>query len=277
MPVYNGEAFIREALDSLLAQTFGEFELVIADNASTDGTEAIARAYELRDARIRYVRHSKNAGPTANFRFVLNQSQGEYFMWAAADDLWAPSFIARLKDALERDKAASFAMSRYVGLSMLHPMFGRGFGDVLDCIEIVDRNARVLEFARKPFRTHKDNLLYSLWRREFLTRLADDSELRPGCTELALYRSRGVYVRDVLFSKRYPKVVPGHWVEPFTEVVARYVNRLRRRSSRASSTMTSRKYIDELAMLMDTVGFERDLAAEVIALNNAHCRSSGRR
>ncbi len=94
MPVYNGEEFIREALDSLLAQTFTDFELIISDNASTDGTEAICREYTSKDHRVRYIRQAKNLGAGGNFQFVLYEAVGEYFMWAAYDDL-------RSKDCLE--------------------------------------------------------------------------------------------------------------------------------------------------------------------------------
>jgi len=72
MPVYNGEKYIREALDSLLAQTFTDFELIISDNASTDGTQVICEEYAARDPRIRYVRQRENRGAVANFRFVLD-------------------------------------------------------------------------------------------------------------------------------------------------------------------------------------------------------------
>lgn len=96
MPVYNGEPFIREALDSLLAQTFTDFELIISDNASTDGTEAICRDYAAKDKRIRYVRQAENRGAAANFQFVLDEAVGEYFMWAAADDVWDRQWIAAL-------------------------------------------------------------------------------------------------------------------------------------------------------------------------------------
>ena len=87
MPVYNGEKFIREALDALLAQTYTDFELIISDNASTDGTEASCRGYAGRDSRIRYVRQSENRGLIANFQFLLDEAAGKYFMWAAADDM----------------------------------------------------------------------------------------------------------------------------------------------------------------------------------------------
>lgn len=86
MPVYNGAKFIREALDSLLVQTFTDFELIISDNTSTDETEAICREYAAKDERIRYVRQAKNLGPVANFKFVLDEAVGDYFMWAAHDD-----------------------------------------------------------------------------------------------------------------------------------------------------------------------------------------------
>lgn len=93
MPVYNGEPFIREAIDSLLAQNFTDFELIISDNASTDGTEAICLEYAAKDMRIQYVRQAKNLGALGNFQFVLDKSVGEYFMWAAADDVRSRNFL----------------------------------------------------------------------------------------------------------------------------------------------------------------------------------------
>jgi glycosyltransferase involved in cell wall biosynthesis len=102
MPVYNGETFIRKALDSLLAQTFTNFELIISDNGSTDGTEAICREYAARDCRIRYVRQPENRGGLFNFHFVLDEAAGEYFMWAAHDDLCGREFIENLVDCMEK-------------------------------------------------------------------------------------------------------------------------------------------------------------------------------
>lgn len=93
MPVYNGEKFISQALDSLLEQTFTNFELIISDNASIDATQPICEEYARRDPRIRYVRQSENRGALANFQFVLDQAHGEFFMWAAADDLWEKNWI----------------------------------------------------------------------------------------------------------------------------------------------------------------------------------------
>lgn len=112
MPVYNGASTIRSALDSLLNQTFGEFEIVISDNLSTDGTQQICEEYAARDARVHYVRQPRNLGPQMNFRFVLFEAQTPYFMWAAGDDLWEPTFIERNLEALERDHSLVMSQSR---------------------------------------------------------------------------------------------------------------------------------------------------------------------
>ena len=110
MPVYNGAKFIREALDSLLAQTYTDFELIISDNASTDGTEAICRDYAARDERVRYVRQPENRGGLANFQFVLDNSVGKYFMWAAADDVWESNWIQTLLPVTEKYQCLAYGM-----------------------------------------------------------------------------------------------------------------------------------------------------------------------
>ncbi len=103
MPVYNGAQYIREALDSLLAQTFTDFELIISDNASTDATQSICEEYARREPRVHYVRQAENKGALANFQFVLGQARGEHFMWAAADDRWDKHWIetvyTRIRDS----------------------------------------------------------------------------------------------------------------------------------------------------------------------------------
>jgi len=80
MPVFNGGATLREAIESLLAQSFTDFELIISDNGSTDDTEEICREYDAVDERIRYVRQPKNRGAAENWAFLLDQALGEYFM-----------------------------------------------------------------------------------------------------------------------------------------------------------------------------------------------------
>ena len=110
LPVYNGARFLRRALDALLAQSFRDFELVISDNASTDATPQIISEYAARDSRVRHMRAAVNGGVSANFRRVLTESSGRYFMWAGCDDWWAPTFVERVFGALERDHGAVVAM-----------------------------------------------------------------------------------------------------------------------------------------------------------------------
>lgn len=130
MPVYNGSAYIRMALDSLLTQSFKEFELIISDNASTDDTRNICQEYERKDPRIRYIRQKRNLGPIGNFDFVLNQAKGEYFMWAAHDDLWDSKFIASLIQVLELNSGLSMAQCQVtyelVGTGDVLPSFMQG-------------------------------------------------------------------------------------------------------------------------------------------------------
>ncbi|MCA9267295.1 MAG: glycosyltransferase family 2 protein [Planctomycetales bacterium] len=92
MPVYNGQPYLVDAVESLLAQTFDDFELIIADNASTDETEAICHDFAARDQRVRYIRRPSNIGAAANFSDVMRQSRGEDFRWAGADDICRPDY-----------------------------------------------------------------------------------------------------------------------------------------------------------------------------------------
>src|SRR5262245_165844 len=87
VPVYNGEAFLRQTLESILSQSFGDFEMIVSDNASTDDTEAIAREFAARDARVRYHRNRTNLGLAKNYNLLFSLASGEYFKWASADDV----------------------------------------------------------------------------------------------------------------------------------------------------------------------------------------------
>lgn len=101
VPVYNGEKFIRKRIDSILSQTFKDFELIISDNASSDTTSDICKEYAKKDSRIRYIHQKNNIGSAKNFNFVLQQANGKYFTWAAADDLWEPTFLSKNIEILE--------------------------------------------------------------------------------------------------------------------------------------------------------------------------------
>ncbi|MFI6644905.1 glycosyltransferase family 2 protein [Streptomyces sp. NPDC050504] len=101
LPVYNGEEYLAESLDALLGQTYEDFELVITDNASTDGTQDICRKYVARDSRIRYTRLPRNIGAAPNHNHVFTQCRGELFKWASHDDLYARTLLERCVEALD--------------------------------------------------------------------------------------------------------------------------------------------------------------------------------
>lgn len=101
MPVRNGGRFISQAVESLLAQTFADFELLISDNASDDGTEDICRGYAVRDARIRYVRQERNLGLFPNVAFVMGAARGRYFMLVGDDDVYEPGYVTALVAELD--------------------------------------------------------------------------------------------------------------------------------------------------------------------------------
>lgn len=103
MPVFNGERFLREALDSLLAQSFTDFELRIADNASTDATAAICLEYAAKDSRIIYHRHAENLGVFRNTEWLYRQAKGEFLMLAGDDDVYEPDCLARYVERI-RDR-----------------------------------------------------------------------------------------------------------------------------------------------------------------------------
>jgi glycosyltransferase involved in cell wall biosynthesis len=104
MPVWNGEAFLSAAIESILAQTYGDFALVISDNASTDSTPEICRAYAKLDKRIHHFRQEKNVGAAVNFNEVFRRSSGPYFKWAAHDDVLAPTFLEECVRVLDADE-----------------------------------------------------------------------------------------------------------------------------------------------------------------------------
>ena len=117
LPVFNGENYLSETLDSLRAQTFSDIEIVISDNASTDATEEISRAAAAEDDRIRYFRQPKNLGAAPNYNIVFAKARGPLFKWAAHDDLCHPEFVHRCVEALDAHPHAvgAFPLTDMIG------------------------------------------------------------------------------------------------------------------------------------------------------------------
>ena len=210
MPVYNGEKCIREALDSLLAQTFTYFELIISDNASTDGTAAICREYCEKDGRLRYFRQYENIGAAANFQFVLDSARSEIFMWAAHDDKWSKNYILNATNILA-DTSIGFVFPSFE-LRSTQLYIGKKFDmSIFGFVESYDKRQRVLNFLALHHDSHKCNIVYSLFRTKLLNLavkmqgISNDGAL--GAVVLSL--GRGKIINEACFSKRYPKLWPG--------------------------------------------------------------------
>lgn len=109
VPVYNGQQFLPRVLDSLLAQTLTDFELLISDNASTDATALICEQYVRKDPRVRYIRQPTNIGAPRNWNAVARAARGRYMKWATANDEYAPTMLERCVAALEADPSAVLA------------------------------------------------------------------------------------------------------------------------------------------------------------------------
>ena len=101
MPVYNGARYVADAIESILRQTYSDFEFIISDNASTDNTEEICRSYAAIDRRIVYSRLAENRGAAPNFNRVFLKNRSPFFKFAAADDVCAPHFLERCKTAYQ--------------------------------------------------------------------------------------------------------------------------------------------------------------------------------
>lgn len=164
MPVFNGESFLREALDSLLVQTYSNFELIISDNASTDITQSICLDYQKLDQRIRYIRQKENIGALANFQFVLNEAEGDYFTWAACDDKWDNLWVECLYEKIAgSNNSAVFGKLVQIDEKsqvISHPATMNSFDFSGNTLK--RRISFFLEFEGKG----KANLFYSLYKRE---------------------------------------------------------------------------------------------------------------
>lgn len=105
LPVFNGEKYLRQALDSILNQTYKPFELIISDNASTDKTQKICQEYAGMDDRIKYFRNKSNIGAPGNYNLTFRLSRGKYFKWTAYDDLLAPEYLEKCVKVLDTDSS----------------------------------------------------------------------------------------------------------------------------------------------------------------------------
>jgi glycosyltransferase involved in cell wall biosynthesis len=199
LPVYNGANYLAVAIESVLAQTFRDLELVISDNASTDETQEICESFARRDSRVRYFRQPVNRGAGFNYNFVFHRSRGRYFRWLAHDDYIAPSCLSACVALLNSDMSLVLAYTHHVDVNEL------GIA-----IRTVSRTKGQDDDVSKRFWDLMDGLhtceeIFGLIRSDTLARsrlIADytDSD-RTLLGELSLYGKFGE-VREVLFYHR---------------------------------------------------------------------------
>lgn len=199
LPVYNGENFLEESLEALLAQTFDDFELIISDNASTDATPRICQAYAKHDARIRYVRQPRNLGGAPNQNLLTDLARGELFKLAAHDDLYGPELLERCVDALDAHPEAVLC---HVGMAYIDAS-----GDI-----IADYDYTMATGSRSPAERFRSLLFtdggddeYGVIRTSVLREVTPEGSFynpgRPFVAELALH---GPFeqVPEVLYFRR---------------------------------------------------------------------------
>lgn len=211
LPVYNGEDFLEKAVDSLLAQTYKDLELIISDNASTDSTEAICRRYAAQDPRVKYVRNSENLGAAKNYNQLVEMAQGDYFKWAAHDDICLPAFVEKCVEILDAEPEIVLCYTRARGIDE-HDQYIRGYDSFIDA----DADQPWKRFYATACQRHDVTAImtFGLMRTEILRRThmigAFSSSDRVLVGEMSLY-GRFHLIPEVLFLKRdHPKA---HWVQ----------------------------------------------------------------
>jgi glycosyltransferase involved in cell wall biosynthesis len=168
VPLYNEETFLELALDSLLAQTHRDVEIIISDNASTDRTEAICRARAAVDSRIRYIRQPKNIGAIPNFFGLLDEARGEYFMWGSGHDLWHPEFVEKCASVLERRPEVGLVYPRVRWIDREgSPITDEDYAEGIGTMNL----GQIARFNSVLWRSVQNPSFYGLYRTGMLRRL----------------------------------------------------------------------------------------------------------
>lgn len=203
LAVYNGAQYLEQAIDSILAQTYTDFELIISDNASTDRTAEICAAYGAKDPRIRYSRNLTNIGGANNENLTFTLAQGEYFRWAAHDDVCAPELFEKCVAKLDQDPSVVLCCTQVIEMDQDGTFLQITGHEVAQSRKSYQR-FRELSFRKNQL--HNCEATYGLIRSEVLrkTRLQQnysDSDRTLLC-ELSLY-GRFHEIAEPLFYKRY--------------------------------------------------------------------------
>jgi glycosyltransferase involved in cell wall biosynthesis len=159
MPVYNDVEYIEKSIQSILKQSFNKFELIISDDYSSDGSAEICIQYEKIDNRIKYIRQAKNIGISKNMKFLLDQSNCDFFIWAADDDIWASNYLEKLVNALINNPSYICAFSTFTHINEKGKIIDKPLN-----YDFEDKSAkqRIKKMILDPF----DAFGYGLFRRK---------------------------------------------------------------------------------------------------------------
>jgi glycosyltransferase involved in cell wall biosynthesis len=201
MPVYNGEAYIEIAINSILNQSFEAFELIVTDNSSIDKTETICRRLAQTDSRIRYFRNEKNLGAAANYNLGYQLARGEYFKWCAHDDFISNNYLSSAVEALDRDREAVMAY----GPSEMIDAYGNSAPPESATLEGMDNPDAVQRFMKVTHVGGSCGAIFGVFRRQALARSLLHqpyySSDRALLAEMALL-GRFVFVPEITFFNR---------------------------------------------------------------------------
>ncbi|MBI4224881.1 MAG: glycosyltransferase family 2 protein [Candidatus Sungbacteria bacterium] len=186
MPAYNGERFIREAIESIINQSYADWILFISDDASTDNTPTICKEYAKKDSRIVYYRQEKNLGIFPSFKFLLDRAESEYFMWAAHDDIREKDYLKVCVEHMEQNTKLGLATTRMAAIDS----FGRTLVEELALTRLSGKPGylNVARYVLQPEILGKCNLMYGLFR------------LDAARATWQAYPQRHVWGQDYMFS-----------------------------------------------------------------------------
>ncbi len=170
MPTFNGISHIRKAIDSLLSQTYRNFEFIISDNASNDGTSEVCQEYARKDGRIKYIKQKKNISGADNFNFLLQQAKGEYFMWASDDDVWGSRFIEECVEKFNADKEIIMVFSNFANIDENGNIIKNYIPQKFFAFE-KDIYRRLKKYLLFYVSEGKANLIHGLWVRKELVQV----------------------------------------------------------------------------------------------------------
>lgn len=206
MPTYNGERFLKEAIDSLRAQIFTDWKLFISDDASTDATRKICEEYTKKDPRITYLRQEKNIGMFPNFKFVLDKANGDYFMWASQDDIWEKDFIKVCVENIENSKV-DVAATVVADVDS----YGRNLRELVELEKFSGKPSirQIARYVLQPEILGKCNLMYSIFRTGIIKKVWETYPQRKEWGSdyhfsLAIISHCSIFVdKRILFKKRH--------------------------------------------------------------------------